>query len=228
MTRMIRPAFAALFSLALFVAPFNARAESGSRHSFTPSLGYSSVIYQESYKTDYVARVLTAKLQYQFRLTPSWVIGASTYGTALTLSSNQPNNSVRFVGLNLRLGYNRPAKPSSWSFGVLGGWYYNTMLVGENSFGVKNLSGPQLFPTVIRQFGPGSFMSAYLKFSPTLNDLKLMPLEDRELGAGVALTQAIGKSKQASISFDASNLRENFDTLQVNMTTFSLSFGLGF
>lgn len=204
-----------------------AHAGSDSRHSLAPSLGYTSIVYQETFKTDYVARVLTAKLQYQFRLTPSWHVGASSYGTAFTLSSNLPENSVRFVGLNLRLGYARPAKPSSWSFGILGGWYYNTMLVQDNSFGVRNLSGPQFFPTVKRQFGPRSFASAYLKFSPTLNDLKLMPLEDRELGAGVAWTQAVGKSRQVSISFDASNLRENFEPIQVNLTTYSLSLGVG-
>ncbi|MGK5086930.1 hypothetical protein WDW86_05185 [Bdellovibrionota bacterium FG-2] len=206
----------------------NSHARSESKSSFTPSLGVTNLAYQETFKTDYVARVLTAKLQYQRQIfSPSIVLGASTYATALILSSNLPDTSVRFMGLNLRLGY-APVKSAGWSFGLFGGWYYNTMQVQDKTFGVRNLSGPQIFPTVKRQFGPNSYASAYLKFSPTLDNLSLMPLEDRELGAGLGWNLSFGKSKQASITFDASNLREYFAPVQVNLTTYSLSFGLGF
>ncbi len=217
----------ALICLALIgLLPGKSYGDSESKGSLTPSLGYTSINYQETFKTDYVARVLTAKLQYQRQLSSSLSFGASTYATALTLSSNLPDTSVRFVGLNLRLGY-LPSKSAGWNFGIYGGWYYNTMWVQDKSFGVRNLSGPQIFPTLIRRFGPNSFASAYLKFSPTLNNLSLMPLEDRELGAGLGWSFSITQKKRASVNLDVSNLREYFAPVQVNLTTYSLSFGLG-
>ena len=76
------------------------------------------------------------------------------------------NVSVRYLGVNLRAGYDTPWLTGDWKLQLNLGWYYNTTFVTNDRFGYVNANGPQFFPAVSYTIDENSSVGGYLKFSP--------------------------------------------------------------
>jgi hypothetical protein len=121
---------------------------------------------------------------------------ASSSATAETLSKPK----ISFLGVNARVGYKIGAVKAPWSLTIAAGMYFTTMYqttkftTSGQGFGFTNMAGPQLFPVLRKDLGPGRFWSAYLKFSPVSQNFGLQSLSSHEIGAGGAYGIPMGKS----------------------------------
>jgi len=134
---------------------------------------------------------LTPKLAGRTTLSASgkWDAGANAFFTALPLSSSGPTPATfRYLGINARVGYRFSREDAPWQYSLHGGIYYSTMIVSDDSFGYRGVSGPQLFPTVTRILGKDRQASAYFKYSPIAAGFNLQSLSSRELGLGASYT----------------------------------------
>jgi hypothetical protein len=121
---------------------------------------------------------------------------ASSSATAETLSKPK----ISFLGVNARVGYKIGAVKAPWSLTIAAGMYFTTMYqttkftTSGQGFGFTNMAGPQLFPVLRKDLGPGRFWSAYLKLSPVSQNFGLQSLSSHEIGAGGAYGIPMGKS----------------------------------
>ena len=192
------------------------------RFYISPGLGVTLIQYTQTDFAPYSATVLTAKVSANYLLLPpKWDLGATAFATAFTLS-HTGDVSVRFIGLNLRLGYLFPAVKDPWRFAVYGGWYYSTMLASDQTFGYLNISGPQLFPTLRRTFANGHAMTGYLKFSPVSNALSLMSLSNNEIAVGLGY---LIPTKKHTYSVNLDYARLSFTAGATALTSSNLTLG---
>ena len=198
----------------------------------SPGLGLTSLSHQESGVAAYSSINLTAKLAVNYLLfPPKWDLGFSSYVTAFQFSKNQ-NISAYYIGVNARIGYIVQQIQEPWKFSLYGGWYYLTMIVSGNSFGFKNLQGPQLYPSLRRTFKKGSAVAAYLKFSPITDNFSLLQLNNRELALGAAYIYPLPKGHTISVSADYSStelsLVSHTIPIAIETNTFTIGTGYGF
>lgn len=202
------------------------------RQFVTASLGPTVISYKETRVPDFSMYALTAKFSYTaLILPPKWDFAANTFFTLLPLSSNIPDVTVRFLGINFRFGYVLQSIPQPWSVSLLAGYYYVTTFVSPPSLGFVNLAGPQFFPVVRRKFRNGDAAYAYLKFSPLTNgvSLELLNLSNRELAIGGGWSTPLANGHPFSLALDVSTF--SFDVPKrsklIEYSTFSLSAGYG-
>ena len=195
---------------------------------FTPSLGITSVSYSQTESDDYSGILLTGKLAYgkSFDRSP-WSLSANAFASLLPLQSNQSEVRVRFVGLNARIGYVLPFPSRVWKASLMAGAYFSTMFVSESVFGYKNVSGPQLYPTLQRYFNNGDIGSAYLKYSPISNAFGFLNLSNRELAAGIGWLHSFGPRKLL-LNLDLAHLRFLLNGTEIQNRSTTLSIGVGF
>ncbi len=161
--------------------------ENPEENAFSTGMDFTSLSYKQSAKSDFSIQALTLKTGY-FKpvFSGAFTVGGSVFVTLLGLSQNIADTSVRFLGVNFRMGYNFPQIPSPWGVSLLFGGYYSTMFVTKNKFGYSNLYGPQIYPAIKRKFAKGDALSAYLKLSPITDGVSILSLSTRELAMGVA------------------------------------------
>ena len=158
-----------------------------------PGLGLSSISTKETAISNYSTIALTAKASLNYLLIPKKMdLGLSVFFTAFQLTKNEPI-TARYLGFNTRVGYILPFIESPWVVSIYGGWYYTTTFVQGNSFGYRNMSGPQIYPSVRRTLPSGDVLAAYFKFSPVASSLKLLTISDREIAGGVAYIHPLPK-----------------------------------
>jgi hypothetical protein len=192
------------------------------------SMGPTVVSYQQSRVPDYSLWTVTGKVSYQHLIfPPKWDFAISAFGTLLTLASNRPDISTRYLGINLRIGYVIPGVSDPWRLGLMGGWYYSSMIVTPSAFGYKNLSGPQVFPVISRGLKGGARVGAYFKYSPIMSGLSVLSLSNRELALGANWTRPLKSGHPLSVSVDFANLGFKVGTSTVSSTSLSLSAGYG-
>jgi len=192
------------------------------------SMGYSLITYEEQNNVNVSISALTAKLSLAYQIDPGkWDVALSGYGTALQLGSSHPA-TTRFIGVNLRLGrfFSQPASP--WSWGILAGGYYTTMIVSDDLFGFKNMTGPQLFPVLRYQVNKESSVSGYAKYSPILSAEGLLPFSQRELAFGMSYQRALSSTSSLSFSLDLADLQLEISTVAVSSRSLSASVGINF
>ena len=199
------------------------------RNFFSAGLSASLISYQETEVDDYSENALTAKLSYSYLLIPpAWDLAASCYFTLLPLRSSN-GIIARFLGLNFRVGYILPFIKSPWQMHVLAGMYYTTMFVTTNSFGFRNLAGPQFFPVITRAFKNGSSMTGYFKFSPISSGFAIRSFSNRELAFGLSYALALPNKHPLSFSLDVANVHFKLDRyLGITYDSSSISFGAGY
>jgi hypothetical protein len=195
------------------------------RFFISPGLGVSSLSYSQTSVDPYNSIVMTAKVSSNYLLfPPKWDLGFTGFFNFVSLSKSSPVD-VRFLGLNLRLGYIFPEIKAPWRLSLYGGWYYSTMFASDSSFGYKNISGPQLFPSLRRNLNNGHAISTYFKFSPISNNLGFFSLSNNEIATG--LSYLIPTEKHAySISLDYA--RVQFFDGEVEIGSNSVSLGGSF
>ncbi|MBU6154856.1 MAG: hypothetical protein KGP28_11185 [Bdellovibrionales bacterium] len=190
----------------------------------SPGLGISNLNYSQTAVDPYNSIVMTAKISANyFIVPPKWDLGFTGFFNFVSLAKSSPVD-VRFLGLNLRLGYIFPEVKAPWRLSLYGGWYYSTMFASDSSFGYKNVSGPQLFPSVRRTLNNGHALSAFLKFSPISNNLGLLSLSNNEFATGVSyLIPSTGHTYSISLDY----ARISFSDSEITIGSNSISLGGG-
>ncbi len=163
-----------------------------SNWSFSLGAGPTLVRYTQEGLGELVETTLTVKTSVAYRLSSAWTAGGSLYYAALPLSVNMPDLTFQFLGTNLRLGYETSWLPSPWTLGIQGGVYYATSfatsLTTKERFGYANLAGPQIYPVLRRRMGERSFMSGYFKYSPIMDGMSVLSLNNAEVAFGLGYT----------------------------------------
>ena len=193
-----------------------------------PGLGVSSITAKETAIPNYSTIALTAKMSINYLLIPRKVdLRVSFFLTALQLTKNE-EITARYLGVNARVGYILPFVELPWAVSLYGGWYYTTTFVQANAFGYKNLSGPQIYPSVVRAFPNGDALAWYFKFSPVAGSLKLLSMSDREIASGLAYIHPLKNGHVLSGSFDYSDIQLIFNGInsQTDSLTLGASYGL--
>ncbi len=202
------------------------------RFFILPGIGVGRIGYSQSGFPDFSAWTTTVKISANYLLfPPKWDLGFTGVSNVLNFGRTS-SSDVRFLALNLRLGYLFPAIRDPWRFGLYGGWYYSTMYATDGTFGYKNVGGPQLFPALRRTFGNGHALSGYFKYSPVSRGMKLMKLDSNELAFGLAYLLPTA-STTFGIHLDYARLRlvdapAADDVVTVNASSITLGGSLTF
>jgi hypothetical protein len=211
-----------------YLASFLNQKKSRSNFRFSPSLGITSVTYQGTLLPTFSQVALTGKMALQFPLGPKWDLGFNAFYTLLPLSSNNPDVTVRYLGANARIGRTFGLGKSSWIFSLMGGVYYATMFVTPSEFGFENILGPQLFPGLRKKLSAGDSIFVYFKYSPIMNQLSVLDLNNREMAVGVSYSYPVKDGNSLSIMLDYSNIiLMNLDS-KSDSTSTTLSIGYQF
>jgi hypothetical protein len=199
------------------------------RSRFTANAGVSvsTLSYAQTGVAGFSQIAVTAKGAMTYYFLPSrWDLGLSAYFTALPLSTNISGTSARFIGVNFRVGYSTPWLHDPWRLNLLAGGYYASMFVSGSLFGYRNLSGPQLFPTLSRSLGGGDSLIFYGKFSPVTDGAQLLSLSNREIAGGATWLHPLQGRHSIAGSLDASQLR--FSSADTTIQSTSLSLGASY
>ncbi len=220
----------------------------GKRWTFTPGVGITYLSYNQPPKTKYPPLTqisITPKASFQFVIKPPSIdIATSVFYTALPLYKSPSHLYIQVLGANLRLGYVLPFVPDPWRVSLQAGGYYNTVVAAPkvqtktgkaNSYGYRNISGPQIFPSVRRIFKNGDSASTYLKYSPIMYEFSFLGIRNREIAVGFAWGRSLKSgflaNKNLFVSVDAADLevyKKPKDTEGLIVRTVTVGMGLGF
>jgi hypothetical protein len=197
-------------------------------------IGPSYVMYTESAPPNSTVApiaqnqmALTAKAGYTRMLfPPNWDFGLSGYYTVMPLSTSY-TPGIRFLGLNARVGYIVPSVKAPWRFAVMGGFYYTTTMVDGDSYGFKNMAGPQLFPVLSKRINNNTAIGGYFKFSPVTTGASPLAFNNREIAGGLNFTRFLKGGKSWNVSLDVASFALNIGDIAINSTSYSLGFGFG-
>ena len=197
------------------------------RFFVSPGLGLSQLSFTQTGQSSYQSIVTTVKVSANYLLLPpKWDLGATGFLNIASLSKSS-SSDVRVLGMNLRLGYIFPEIKAPWRLSLYGGWYYSTLLATDQSFGYRNISGPQLYPSVRRLLENGHALSGYFKFSPISSAFSLLKLSNNEMAVGFAYSIPT-PHRTYSITFDYARVTLTDDQIPddlVTLTSSSLSLG---
>lgn len=200
------------------------------RFRLSAALGIASSRYSDPRISAFSMVALSAKLQLSRPFGaitaqnpfPRWDLQGAGYVTVAPLSKNKAQ-SVRFYGLNARLGYLFTPSDSEWRAGIYVGAYLTSMWVSDRSFGYQNVWGPQLFPTLKRVFRKGGSIGGYAKLSPISSNFNLLDLKNREIAFGLAYAfPSRDGVDRWSLAFDFASLQLYFGPLKVSSSSASL------
>lgn len=192
------------------------------------SVGYTFISYQQTATPSFFETGITAKGNISYVHAPkSWFLGLSSYFTVLPVTTNIPENTARFLGVNARVGHALPWIRYPWEVSMVAGIYYVTMFT-SGIFGFDNLMGPQVFPTVRYNLSRKDSISSYFKFSPVSTGLNLENLSNREFAFGFDWRHFLLNGNSISVSADLANLRFSAEGGDVNTSTATMSVGYGF
>ena len=135
---------------------------------------------------------LTAKVIATYTVVPErFEVSCNIFGTALTLSHEPAElETARFLGINARFGWQLPGRFLGGKWQLLTGWYFWHMNVPEESYGIKLLSGPQLFALYRTSHRRSRNLYVYVKYAPIVDTPKNFRFSNNEsaLGLGYQLT----------------------------------------
>jgi hypothetical protein len=195
---------------------------------FTPELGMSFISYSDTRIPNVSLLAATAKAAYTtLLLPPRWDFGASAYLTLLPFPSSAPS-TMRFLGVNARMGYVVPSLSDPWRLSIMGGLYYTTMFVSPATFGFVNMAGPQLFPVLRRGFRNRDSAYAYLKFSPVTDGTRFLALYNREFALGAGFTRPLEGGHSIAATIDLASLALQIQHVSITSTSVTLGAGYGF
>jgi len=205
------------------------------RLGWSLGVGATGFFYQESLVgLDMGGVYSTLKAGVSYALVPSkWVLGANAFGTLLPIwKSSRQTPHPRFIGANARVGYLFPTSPTSPGFGAHLGYYYWGMLVPDKSYGLSQVTGPQVFLTC--DFGAqgvaGRSMTTYLKYAPlSVTGASVVGFSNYDLAAGfsVQLTSS-SAPRPVSLTLDLDHLTAGSDSLANRVDLYTFSTGLQF
>jgi hypothetical protein len=199
-------------------SPFHARAGVG-----TTYVSYSEVLSQVNESQ----LGLTGKAGVAY--VPSRLsIDASAFATLTDLlvsPSSLPG--ARYLGLNGRAGYRIPPRPLDLDIAIYAGWYFWTMSVSSDRYGISYLAGPQLFAQAARRLASGTPLSGYLKLAFVSAGSRLVSVGNEEVAAGIS----VGLSAAAlpwSVTLDVSHIQFSADGNSMSSSSVSAGVSKGF
>jgi len=194
-----------------------------------PSIGLTSISYQESGISDFSRVALTAKLSLGgplFWQRVEW--GASAYVSALPVNTETVDAKVRFFGANLRGGYVVTPLESDWSFALSLGVSYSTMFVDKPKLGYQDLFYPQFYPSLRKKISRNSDLMFYVKYVSLGEGNKWLSFKDREIASGLSFSRILTTNRLWNVSLDYSDLKLNLSaTKYYRVKNFSVSVGYG-
>ena len=214
------------FNYSLGVGLSNNRYSDGTvkvnQYSITPKIS-------ASYKTD----LLNKRLRFT----------GNTFLTALplnktTVQTDPLNNplltdqvTMRFLGINGRACYLAPLPTNDWRLEVSAGWYFNSTLVTNGYFGYSSVNGPQLFPSLEKDFKNGSTIGSYVKYSPVSGGLAIMNIGknfEAALGSYYLLPRKDPKALKWLVTADFSRLSLSLPNALIRSDNLTLGASLQF
>lgn len=186
-------------------------------------LGLTNVKYQESGVPDFTMTGLTGKGVALFHLEKKWDLIFNGFLTLLSLKASRTDLSVRFFGLNAKVGY-KLIDSEPFSFSIQPGLYYASMVVSENQFGFKNMMGPSFTGAIQYDLNARDSLTSYLK----LGFISGLTFSDRELAVGAGYSHLLENGHRIYGALDYSVLDFLVKTSQIKSASFSLSLGYGF
>lgn len=197
------------------------------------SVGISGtyISYSETNRPTLTEGGITPKVTAVFRLIPGVLdIGANSFFTLIPFA-NQPTrlNPARFLGINGRVGYRLPLNFANISWSVSLGYYFWTMIVPSNQYGMQYLSGPQLFLTGFVPFARGMGAFWYLKYAVIADRFMVSFDTNREFAVGGGFQFSYKWKKAWSVTTDLATSAFSQDSSRSNPKGFSMfNASLGF
>jgi hypothetical protein len=209
-----------------------AQKKRNSRWSGSIGLSSTFIQYQESLAAlNMWGNYLTAKGSGAFEVIPGALsIGANAFGTVLPLYfSDQARPHPWFLGVNGRVGYTLPWKVWQGAFGVNLGYYFWSMIVRNQAYGLRLVSGPQLFLTYGRR-GLGVRQSYfYFKFAPLFSGDPGYQFGNRDVALGSAIQINSAHSQYPiQLTVDVAHLAISSIAAGNTIQTLTGSLGLNF
>jgi hypothetical protein len=198
--------------------------------TITPSLGYSTLIYQQTGINKLTETAITAKLSLYQPITPRIDFGANAFYTALPLTVEPGTLQPRFLGANLRFGYSPPLISDPYKLSIMVGGYMTMMSVPGDRFGYPLLLYPQFYPVLRRRIGSSSWLTFSFKYVPLS---WIFDPSQYEISYGAAYTYEFKTGGNFSVSVDYSDLQfsqpdSTGQTIVMNLNTVTFGVGYGF
>lgn len=197
------------------------------------SVGISGtyISYSETNRPTLTEGGITPKVTAVFRVIPGVLdIGANSFFTLIPFA-HQPTrlNPARFLGINGRVGYRLPINFANISWSVSLGYYFWTMIVPSNQYGMQYLSGPQLFLTGFVPFARGMGAFWYLKYAVIADRFMVSFVTNREFAVGGGFQFSNKWKKAWSVTTDLATSAFSQDSSRSNPKGFSMfNASLGF
>lgn len=201
--------------------------------SLSAGVNVTYIGYKEDGIANYTAGVFTGKASFSHSLFhKNFSYGISTYFTIAPFYRVRPA-TIRFVGVNFRIGYALPFIKDPWRVSLSTGMYYTTTFASGEQFGFKDMAGPQLYPTIVRTLKGGNSIVSYFKFSPVSSGTDALKFKNRELAFGGAFVQLLKNGHPLSYSLDVASFQLAIPIVtgteaKISSTSVSLGIGYGF
>lgn len=178
-------------------------------------MGVTYYVYNEKLLGQTLTQIsFTGKVSAGYRLIPKLLdIAFNMFGNVLSVSHSpstfadgEPLPYARFYGINGRLGYRLPIDMGATEFMFLTGLYYWSMNVTPTdtgqTYGVKTLSGPQLFITMVNSSAGRAGFWMYTKFAMISDQFSITTLGNRELAVGGGFELSPRENKPWAVTLD--------------------------
>ncbi|MCC7442497.1 MAG: hypothetical protein IT285_12745 [Bdellovibrionales bacterium] len=187
--------------------------DGGKRFAWYGNLGFTYLAYTESPGGVEVSELfLTMKVGADYWLVPRrWNVGGNLFVNMIPITKSPDSvETVRFYGLNGRVTYQIPLKGPKWTLGVAVGKYVWGMIVQDSAYGIKLLSGWQMFVQGGMNDSGGRRAFAYIKISPISESALGINFSNLEFafGGGYRLS-APGTPRPLTLTLDVSTLSIN-------------------
>ncbi len=129
---------------------------------------------------------VTAKASFSYQLIPNKLsLDTSVFGTLFAFNVSPVERPPLFtLGANGRVGYRLPVDWLGIDWTILGGFYYWTSVVRDESYGVDSLSGPQLFVTFSSSQPRSLPFFLYGKFATISDFSEFFNIRNHEVAVG--------------------------------------------
>ncbi len=204
---------------------------------FDGSVGMSFLDYSQPYQNLGLTQMgLTAKIGTLFAIKPKkWDLLFSVYSTIFASPiARQPETlpTTLFLGTNIRIGYHLPRDSFSlfnWKYRIYGGWYSWSML-GQTTYGLRLLTGPQLF--LFAEHEPwknGNTSFTYMKLGLLAEGLSTLSFDNGEVavGGGYAFPM-FGRQWTASLDIARASLMSADHTKLLQLLSVSTGLQMNF
>ncbi|MCC7442263.1 MAG: hypothetical protein IT285_11555 [Bdellovibrionales bacterium] len=210
--------------------------EASRRWRINVGLGATLMSYTEQpFEYEVTDIAMTAKVVVNYVLVPEkFEFSTNLFGTVLTLTHDStPSNlkAPRFLGINMRMGYQFPGQLLGGKWQALLGWYIWTMHVPSKQYGINLLSGPQVFLLYRTSHRRSRNFFVYAKYAPIVDNLDNFSTSNSEtaIGGGYQITRPGSRSPMfANLDFSTASFKafQKVNDMTLNTVSLGVSWNL--